>query len=143
LFAGLNIIPKRAFLTEYSCRIDLACYTTLMRLWCDAMGQVGLARGASFDLDFHTIPLHGNDALLQKHYVSKRSRRQKGILAFLASDADTHVFCYANGQLRKDEQPDEILWFVTYWQQRTGHVPQEVIFDSKLTTYANLHQPTG
>ena len=22
LFAGLNVIPKRAFLTEYSCRID-------------------------------------------------------------------------------------------------------------------------
>ena len=26
LFAGLNVIPKRAFLTEYSCRIDPACY---------------------------------------------------------------------------------------------------------------------
>lgn len=69
-----------------------------------------------------------------------RSRRQKGILAFLARDADTHVFCYANGQLRKDEQNDEILHFVTYWQQRTGHVPQELIFDSRLTTYANLNR---
>ena len=26
LFAGLNVIPKRSFLTEYSCRIDPACY---------------------------------------------------------------------------------------------------------------------
>jgi hypothetical protein len=25
LFAGLNRTPKRAFLTEYSCRIDPAC----------------------------------------------------------------------------------------------------------------------
>ena len=33
LFAGLNVIPKRSFLTEYSCRIAPACYPELMRLW--------------------------------------------------------------------------------------------------------------
>lgn len=140
LFAGLNVIPKRAFLTEYSCRIDPACYPKLMTLWFDAVGSLGLQRGQSFDLDFHTIPFHGEDALVQKHYVSKRSRRQKGILAFLARDADKCVFCYANGQLRKDEQNDEILRFVDYWKKRTGHLPQELVFDSKLTTYANLNQ---
>ena len=99
-----------------------------------------MSRGDSFDLDFHTIPFHGEDALVEKHYVSKRSRRQKGILAFLAQDADTRVFCYANGELRKDEQNDEILRFVEFWKQRTGHLPEELIFDSKLTTYANLNQ---
>jgi hypothetical protein len=61
-------------------------------------------------------------------------------LAFLAQDADTRVFCYANGQLRKNEQNDEILRFVKFWKQRTGHLPKELIFDSKLTTYANLHE---
>jgi hypothetical protein len=138
LFAGLNVIPKRSFLTEYSCRIDPACYLPLMRRWFDAVGKIGLERGTSFDVDFHTIPFHGEDALVEKHYVSKRSRRQKGILAFLAQDANTRVFCYANGQVRKDEQPDEILHFVAFWKQRTGRFPEELIFDSKLTTYANL-----
>jgi hypothetical protein len=140
LFAGLNVTPKRAFLTEYSCRIDPACYPVLMRLWHDATSTLGLPHGVSFDLDFHTIPFHGEDALVQKHYVSKRSRRQKGMLAFLAHDADTRVFCYANGQLQKAEQNDEILQFVAYWEQRTGQVPRELIFDSKLTTYTNLNQ---
>jgi Transposase DDE domain len=140
LFAGLNVMPKRAFLTEYSCRIDPACYPVLMRLWHDATSTLGLQHGVSFDLDFHTIPFHGEDALVQKHYVSKRSRRQKGMLAFLAHDADTRVFCYANGQLQKAEQNDEILQFVAYWEQRTGQVPHELIFDSKLTTYANLNR---
>lgn len=140
LFAGLNVIPKRSFLTEYSCRIDPGSYPKLMRLWFDAMKPLGLQRGTSFDLDFHTIPFHGEDALVEKHYVSKRSRRQKGILAFLAQDAATHVFCYANAQLRKDEQNDEILRFVDFWKQRTGHYPEELIFDSKLTTYANLNR---
>ena len=140
LFAGLNAIPKRSFLTEYSCRIDPACYPKLMRRWFDAVSGPGLPRGSSFDLDFHTIPFHGEDALVEKHHVSKRSRKQKGILAFLAQDADTRVFCYANGQLRKDEQNDEILRFVKFWKQRTGQLPKELIFDSKLTTCANLQE---
>ena len=140
LFAGLNAIPKRAFLTEYSCRIDPHCYPKLMRRWFDAMGKLGLARGKSFDLDFHTIPFHGEDALVEKHYVSKRSRRQKGILAFLAQDGETRVFCYVNGELRKDQQNDEILAFVKFWKHRTGSLPEELIFDSKLTTYANLNE---
>ena len=53
-----------------------------------------------------------SDPLVEKHYVSKRCRRQKGMLAFLAQDADTRVFCFANGELRKDQQNDEVLAFV-------------------------------
>jgi hypothetical protein len=139
LFAGLNIIPKRSFLTEYSCRIDPGSYPKLMSLWFDAMKPLGLERGSSFDLDFHTIPFHGEEALVEKHYVSKRSRRQKGILAFLAQDASTRVFCYANAQLRKQDQNNEILRFVDFWKEKTGKYPEELVFDSKLTTYANLN----
>jgi hypothetical protein len=140
LFAGLNVIPKRSFLTEYSCRIEPACYPKVMRHWFDTVSRLGLQWGTSFDLDFHTIPFHGEDAVIEKHYVSKRSRRQKGMLAFLAQDADTRVFCYANGEVRKDQHQDEILRFVEFWKQRTGRQPEELIFDSKLTTYAKLNQ---
>lgn len=140
LFAGLNSIPKRSFLTEYSCRIDPLSYPKLMSLWFEAASALGLERGSSFDLDFHTIPFHGEDALVEKHYVSKRSRRQKGLLAFLARDADHRVFCYANAEVRKADQNDEILRFVEFWKQHTGKLPSELIFDSKLTTYANLHK---
>jgi Transposase DDE domain len=138
LFAGLNVIPKRAFLTEYSSRVNPAAYPELMSRWFDAVNRLGLERGRSFDLDFHTIPFHGEDAVLQKHYVSKRSRRQKGILAFLARDAEEDLLCYANAEIRKENQADEILRFVEFWRARTGHLPQELVFDSKLTTYANL-----
>jgi hypothetical protein len=96
LFAGLKVVPKRSFLTEYSCRVAPEAHGKLMRLWFDAMSQMGLPRGASFDLDFHTVPFHGEDALMEKHYVSTRSRRQKGVRAFLARNADARVFCYAN-----------------------------------------------
>lgn len=131
-------IPKRSFLTEYSCRIPPAAYPKFMSRWFDAMQDLGLEHGVSFDVDFHTIPFHGEDALLQKHYVSKRSRRQKGVLAFLAQDAGKRVFCYANAAVRKEDQNDEILRFIEYWRQRTGHLPEELVFDSRLTTYKNL-----
>lgn len=140
LFAGLNTIPKRAYLTEYSCRIDPSCYPRIMQFWFDAARKLGLEQGASFDLDFHTIPFHGEDALVEKHYVSKRSRRQKGILAFLVRDSDNNVFCYVNAQLRKEQRNDEILEFVEFWKQRTGRFPEELIFDSQLTTYPNLNK---
>lgn len=142
LFAGLNAIPKRSFLTEYSCRIRPDSHAQLMAAWLDAVHARGLKHGDSFDLDFHTIPFHGEEALIEKHYVSKRSRRQKGLLAFLAQDADTQVFCYANSDLRKNQQNDAILDFVEFWHDRTGHDPQEVIFDSRLTTYPNLSRLT-
>jgi hypothetical protein len=140
LFAGLNAIPKRSFLTEYSCRVAPACYPKLMRQWFNTVSRLGLEWGTSFDLDFHTIPFHGEDPLVEKHYVSKRSRSQKGVLAFLAQDAETRVFCYANAELRKDQRDDEILRFVDYWKRRTGRLPEELIFDCTLTTYAKLNE---
>ena len=142
-FPGSEMIPAgcalRSFLTEYSCRIDPACYPKVLRSWFDAMTGLQLPRGSSFDLDFHTIPFHGHDALVEKHYVSKRSRRQKGLLAFLVQDAQAHVFCYADADLRKEDQDRAVLDFVRFWKQRTGHYPEELIFDSRLTTYARLN----
>ena len=126
VFAGLNCIPKRAFLTEYSCRVVPQDYPKAMRRWFEAMTKLGLPRGESFDLDFHSIPFHGEDALLQKHYVSRRSRRQKGVLAFVAQDADTHVFCYGNAQIRKENQNDEVLRFVEVWKEMYRQAPTRV-----------------
>lgn len=140
LFAGLNVIPKRSFLTEYSCRIHPQAYPQWMQRWFEAATRLDLRRGSSFDLDFHTIPFHGQDALVEKHYVSKRSRRQKGLLAFLARDAEQNVFCYANAEIRKADQNDEIQRFVEFWRQRTGQAPAELVFDSRLTTYAQLNR---
>ena len=137
---GLNVIPERATLSEYSCRVDPRSGPGRMRRWHDAVRGPGIALGGgqSFDLDFYTIPCHGDDALVEKHSVYRRSRRQKEILAFLARDADARLFAHADAQVRKAGQNDEILRFVEDWKDRTGSVPAEPVFDSRLTTYANL-----
>lgn len=140
LFAGLNVIPKRSYLTVYSTRIEPLMCRKLMAGWSDSMHRLGLETSGSFNLDFHTIPFHGEDALIEKHYVSKRSRRQKGLLAFVVQDEDGRLFCYANGDVRKDEHSEEVIRFVRYWKRRTGVYPKELVFDSQLTTHYNLNR---
>ncbi len=140
LFCGLNVIPKRSTLTEYSCRIDPRMNPGLMDRWYKVVRGLGVNLGGeeSFDLDFHAIPYHGDAALVERHYVSKRSRRQKGILAFVARDADARMFAWANTDIRKKGASDEILRFIEGWEERTGRKPRELVFDGGFTTYANL-----
>ena len=140
LFAGLNVVPKRSYLAAYSSRVDHRACLRLLDTWLAEAYRAGLPRGSSFDLDFHTIPANAQAEPLERHYVSSRSRSQKGILTFLARDADERVLCYAHAGIPKDDQADEILRFVEFWQQRTGVPPAELVFDSQLTTYANLNR---
>lgn len=67
-----------------------------------------------------------------------RSRRQKSILAFLAQDLDGDALCYSNADLRKGEEADEILRFISFWKKTHGELPRHLVFDSRLTTYPNL-----
>jgi hypothetical protein len=138
LFAGLNVVPKRSYLAAYSSRIDRRGTGRLMDAWFDAVHGAGLGRGTSIDLDFHTVPANAQVEPLEKHYVSSRSRSQQGILVFLARDATERVLCYSQAGVPKAQQPDEILRFVEFWTRHAGHPPEELVFDSQLTTYANL-----
>lgn len=138
LFAGLNVVPKRSYLAAYSSRVAPATNLRLMQAWFDQVQHAGLTPGSSIDLDFHTVPANTEKEPLEKHYVSSRSRSQKGILVFLARDATERVLCYANAGLTNAQRPEEILHFVQFWKQRTGRLPEELVFDSQLTTYAQL-----
>jgi len=138
LFAGLNVVPKRSYLAAYSSRLDHRANLRLMDAWFEQVEGAGLPHGASLDLDFHTVPANTATEPLEKHYVSSRSRRQQGILVFLALDAGQRVFRYASAGIPKAGQSDEILRFIEFWNRHTGKRPAELIFDSQLTTYKNL-----
>ena len=140
LFAGLNVVPKRSYLAGYSSRVDHRTNLELMGAWFEEMQRAGLKRGSSIDLDFHTVPANTGEEPLEKHYVSSRSRSQKGILVFLARDAEARVLCYANAGVTKADQAGEILRFVAFWHQHTGSLPRELVFDSQLTTYEHLNE---
>ena len=138
LFAGLNCVPKRAYLSAYSSRVDDRANLRLMDAWFRELELCGFGHGNSLDLDFHSVPANSYDEPLEKHYVSSRSRRQKGILVFLARDAEQRVLRYAQAGIPKAQQANEILRFVEFWKTHTGSLPTELVFDSQLTSHRNL-----
>jgi len=140
IFAGLNVVPKRSYLAAYSSRVAHETNLELMGAWFEEVQRAGLKRGASIDLDFHTVPANSAEEPLEKHYVSSRSRSQKGILVFLARDATERVLCYSNAGVTKSERASEIMRFVQFWQAHTGKLPSELVFDSQLTTYRYLNE---
>ncbi len=135
LFTGLNVIPKKSYLSEYASRISHPQTTRLMAAFGQQIAGEELLPGRSFNLDFHSVPYHGEHPVVERHYVSMRSRRQSSILTFLAQDADGHAFCYAIADLRKGEEAEEVLRFVAFWEKNHGERPRHLVFDSQLTTY--------
>ena len=138
LFAGLNVLPKKSFLSEYSCRIDHAKTMRLLASWHAHVAGDPIFPGNSFNLDFHSVPYYGEHPNVEKHYVSMRSRRQPSILVFLAQDAETHAFCYSNADLRKGDEAEEVFRFINFWKETHGKLPPHLVFDSKLTTHKGL-----
>ena len=138
LFSGLNVTPKKSYLSEYSCRITPRQTERLLAAWHDQLTGSKLFDGSSFNLDFHSVPYYGHDPVVERHYVSMRSRRQPSILVFLAQDEQSRTFCYSNADLRKGEEADEVFRFIDFWKKNHGRQPRRLVFDSKLTTCANL-----
>ena len=138
LFCGLNAMPKKSFLSEYSSRITPQKVSRVLGLWHGQLTGEALLAGESLNLDFHSVPYFGEHPQVESHYLSKRSRRQPSILTFLAQNADSQVFCYSNADIRKGEEADEVFRFIAFWKRQYGRLPQHLVFDSKLTTYDGL-----
>src|ERR1035441_11030522 len=67
LFCGLNAIPKKSYLCEYSSRLDHARTTSLLAAWHRAVAKDQLFSAASFNLDFHSVPYYGDDSQVERH----------------------------------------------------------------------------
>lgn len=141
---GLTALPKATHLGTYPWRVRRESNRKLLAGLVEALRPLGLATGeAGFNCDFHSIRHHGDDAVLEKHYVPRRSQRTKAVLTFFAQDHASAEMVYANADITKAEQAAEIIAFADYWQQATGADPGLLVFDSQLTTYKILDQLTG
>jgi len=140
LFCGLNAVPKKSFLSEYSSRITPHKVSQLLARWHSHLSGETIIAGNSINLDFHSVPYFGEHPVVEPHYLSKRSRSQPSILTFLAQDADSQVFCYASADIRKGEEAEEIFRFIKFWERQYGSLPQHLVFDSKLTNYPQLER---
>lgn len=138
-FAGLNVLPKIAAITQYSYRNPHNLVERLLKKWNRVLKEKGHLKGQHINLDFHSTPHWGEESQLQNHWVPTRGKAMKSVLCFFAQDLETTYLCYSNGQLSKEEAPDEILKFVSFYQSSHGVLPNCLVFDSKLTTYKNLN----
>jgi hypothetical protein len=142
LFAGLVALPNTTGLTSYSYRLSHAKQAAFLAALDKASLAAGLATGDALNLDFHAVTHWGADAALEKHYVPSRSQRTRSVLTFFAEDAASHTLLYANADLSKAGQNTEVITFADHWQKVTGADPKLLIFDSKVTTQAQLGELT-
>ena len=141
---GLTALPKTTHLGTYSWRVRRDSNRQLLSGLVQALRPLGLATGeAGFNCDFHAIRHHGDQAVLEKHYVPRRSQRTRAVLTFFAQDHASADMVYSNADITKAGQAAEIIAFADYWQQATGADPGLLVFDSQLTTYKILDQLSG
>jgi hypothetical protein len=141
---GLTALPKATHLGTYSWRVRRESNQKLLTGLVQALRPLGLATGEQgFNCDFHAIRHHGDQAVLEKHYVPRRSQRTRAVLTFFAQDHATSDMVYSNADITKAEQAAEIIAFADYWNNATGSDPGLLVFDSQLTTYKILGQLSG
>jgi transposase len=141
---GLTALPKATHLGTYSWRVRRDSNRALLSGLVKALRPLGLATGeAGFNCDFHAIRHHGDQAVLEKHYVPRRSQRTRAVLTFFAQDHASADMVYSNADITRTEQAAEIIAFADYWQHATGSDPGLLVFDSQLTTYKILDQLTS
>jgi transposase len=138
MFAGLNVLPKTTFATDYSYKTERAMTE---RLVSAVIGKAPLGDPPlSFNLDFHAIPFRGAEPDLENHWAAMRNRALPAVMAFVAQVAERRIICYANANLLRDEADAMVPKFADYWREQTGHYPARLLFDSRATTYAGLNE---
>ena len=138
LFAGLNVLPKKSYATDYSYRTSRDQQRRLLSGWVAALAPLLFPEAEAFCLDFHPIPYRGDPEALENHYLPLRGKAGPSILTFFAQEPKSRVLCYANANLTRADQPGELLRFIEFWHAVTGHDPQWLYFDSRLVPYAEL-----
>jgi hypothetical protein len=138
LFAGLNILPKKSFATDYSYRAGRAQQLGLLQGWVKALAPVLFPDPEGFSLDFHPIPFRGDPAALDRHYLPCRGKAGPSVLTFFALEQTSRCLCYANANLTRADQNGELMRFVAFWHEVAGSDPKWLYFDSKVVDYPEL-----
>lgn len=123
LFAGLNIPPKKSYVTAYSYGTVREHQQKLLSGWVGALAPMLFPKAKSFALDFHPIPFRGDPSGLEQHYLPRRGKAGTSVLTLFAQEQESRVVCYANANLTRADQAGETICFVEFWQGITGNDP--------------------
>ena len=140
LFAGLNILPKTTFATDYSYRTVRENQQRLLAGWISRLLPRLDPEPDAFSLDFHPMPHRGEDNGLENHYVPMRGKAVPSILTFFAQAVKSRLLCYSDATIVREQAAGQLLKFVEFCQLILGADPVWVYFDSRLTTYAEMNR---
>jgi transposase len=140
LFAGLNIIPKCTALSTYSYSLNDAHLLNLQRSFVRQASKLGLYSEKIINLDFHTAPHYGDESVLEKHWAGARGRVMKGALCLFAQDADSKLMVYTASDIQRCEADDQVMSFLSFWQDVQQGAQPTLIFDSRFTNYSKLSE---
>ena len=141
LFAGLNVLPKTAWFSSYSSRVDtqmnLSFLKDLHHEWCSR----GLLSDTS-NLDFTTIPYWGEADHLENNWSGKRGKALSSMLAVLAQDPDSGIIDYGNCNVKHSNESAVVLEYLDFYKSSPegGDTLKYLVFDSKFTNYQNLSE---
>ena len=139
LFAGLNVLPKTAWFSSYSSRVDaqmnLSFLKSLHKLWCDN----GLLSDTA-NLDFTTIPYWGEGEHLENNWSGKRAKALSSMLAVLAQDPQNGIIDYGNSNVMHRNESAVVLEYLDFYRSTPdkSNSLKYLVFDSKFTNYQNL-----
>ncbi len=140
LFAGLNVLPKCTACSTYSYSVDAVHIQRLQAAFVKRAAKLGLYEGRVINLDFHTVPHYGDDAVLERHWAGARGKIMKGVLTLFAQDADTKLLLYTAADIRRSEADDQVTEFLNFWRHVRRGVAPTLVFDSRFTTYPKLSE---
>jgi hypothetical protein len=139
LFAGLNVLPKTAWFSSYSSRVEsdmnLSFLKDLHKTWCRAELLSDTA-----NLDFTTIPYWGEDEHLENNWSGKRGKALSSMLAVLAQDPQSGIIDYGNCNVMHKNESTVVLEYLDFYRADTKNDTslKYLVFDSKFTNYQNL-----
>ncbi|MDR1342630.1 MAG: transposase [Prevotellaceae bacterium] len=139
LFAGLNVLPKAAWLSSYSSRVTTEMNTSFLK----QLHRIWIANGLLSDtvnLDFTTIPYWGEVDHLEHSWSGKRGRALSSMLSVLAQDPDSGIIDYGGCNVLHKKESAVVLEYLDFYKQTpSGNQTLEyLVFDSKFTNYENL-----
>jgi hypothetical protein len=140
LFAGLNILPKTTFATDYSYRTVRENQQRFLAGWIAKLLPRLDPEPDAFSLDFHSIPHRGQDNGLENHYVPMRGKAVPSILTFFAQAVKSRLLCYSDATISREQAAGQLMKFVEFCQSILGADPAWVYFDSRFTTYAEMNR---
>jgi transposase len=140
LFARLNVLPKCTAMSTYSYSLDEVHILKLQKAFIKNATKLGLYDRKFVNLDYHTAPHYGEEAVLETHWAGARHQRMKGALTLFAQDSESRLILYTDADIKRCEADDQVIEFMSFWKQIHRGVKPTLVFDSKFTSYAKLSE---